>query len=539
MYYFLSAISDVAANRFINASTIYYGPNMAFTPSYKGFYNKTMPLFAPRAYRADDFNDPYHLQGTSTLNTIEVSDLGAILNNSVSTNYTNEQYKINEFYRAWLPDLTTRHDSKTTYTVQIAYGNGTNETFVWHGPPAASDVQGPVKWVKPYFDCGRSNKWVYGSTVPIPDIYPRHTGWRHIEIPLYVAVAVLELDFDRIDINQCPIGEGNPGPNYFAGTARCKNATTECEPIHGFGFRRGGYQCRCRPGYRLPRVVRTPYLGEMVERATNAEYNKGFECSKIGYVGVRTQNVQRLSPFDREQLIARIETLTGLDRNMSMSSRLDPNWVVDYMRHHVNRRTCDQISRTHPDRLLLRGDVAFGKEEQLENEARMAIRLANFISSFLQLVNPKEMFAEFRVPDRPLTEDQVIGEALSVVIGDRKIVGCGVLFDRGQFPNKTHFAPYAYRLERNDRKFYVDDLSRQHFRDSDKFYLRRDYFSHLKLRWASNTDDLETYTAKINIRYNSSGLYPIKYDHYPQQYKAAELRQRILDISLFRLPWFP
>lgn len=61
MYYFLSNIADVAANKYINASGIYYGPNLAFTPSYKGFYNKTMPLFAPRAYRGDDFNDPYHL----------------------------------------------------------------------------------------------------------------------------------------------------------------------------------------------------------------------------------------------------------------------------------------------------------------------------------------------------------------------------------------------------------------------------------------------------------------------------------------------
>lgn len=524
MYYFLSAISDVAANRFINASAIYYGPHMAFTPSYKGFYNKTMPLFAPRAFRSDDFNDPYHLQGTSTLNTIEAIDLGAIPNNSMSTNYTNEQYKINDWYRAWLPDVTKRHDSKTTYTAQITYSNGTNETFVWHGPPAASDNPGPVKWNSPYYDCDRSNKWVYGATVPIPDIFPRHTGWRHIEIPLYVAVSVMEIDFERIDINQCPIGEGNPGPNYFAGTARCKNATTECDPIHGFGFRRGGYQCRCKPGFRLPRVVRTPFLGEMVERATEREHRQGFECQKIGYVGVRTQNVQKLPPFDRNMLLARIETLTGLHGNMTRGSHVDPNILVTYMRSEVNRLTCDRLSRISPDKLKMRGDIAFGKERQLENQARMAIRLANFISSFLQLVDPKEMFAEFRVPDRPLTEEQLIGEALAVVIGDRQIQGCGILFERSQFPNKTAFAPYAYRLERNARKFYVDDLSRQHFELSDRYYLRTDYFSHLKLRWASNTEDLEQYTAKINIRYNSSGLSPITYDHYPLHYRAAELR---------------
>ncbi|UYV67905.1 hypothetical protein LAZ67_5002460 [Cordylochernes scorpioides] len=235
MYYFLSVVSDVAANRFINSSAIYFAPNMSFTPSYKGFFNKTLPLFAPRAFRADDYNDPFHLERISTLNTIEAADLGAVPKDSKSTNYTHDQYLINEWYTQWLPDLTTRHDSKTTYTVQITHANGTNETFIWHGPPLIITLftihpfilipklgrmaTGPVKWSKPYFDCGRSNKWIFGATVPIPDIFPRHTGWRHIEIPTYVAVAVMEMDFDRIDINQCPLGNGNPPPNYFAGTA--------------------------------------------------------------------------------------------------------------------------------------------------------------------------------------------------------------------------------------------------------------------------------------------------------------------------------
>lgn len=35
------------------------------------------------------------------------------------------------------------------------------------------------------------------------------------------------MDFDRIDINQCPKGKGNSGPNRFANTARCKTETTE------------------------------------------------------------------------------------------------------------------------------------------------------------------------------------------------------------------------------------------------------------------------------------------------------------------------
>lgn len=37
----------------------------------------------------------------------------------------------------------------------------------------------------------------------------------------------MEMEFDRIDINQCPVGMGNNGPNKFADTARCKKETTE------------------------------------------------------------------------------------------------------------------------------------------------------------------------------------------------------------------------------------------------------------------------------------------------------------------------
>jgi len=51
MYYFLSTIADVSANYRINASSIYFAPNSSFSPSYRGFFNKTFPLFAPRTFR--------------------------------------------------------------------------------------------------------------------------------------------------------------------------------------------------------------------------------------------------------------------------------------------------------------------------------------------------------------------------------------------------------------------------------------------------------------------------------------------------------
>ncbi|CAG4964375.1 unnamed protein product [Colias eurytheme] len=283
MYYFLSSAADVSSNPYINASSIYFSPNMSYTSSYRGFFNKTMPRFAPRAFRADDFNDPVHLQKISTMNTFYVEDLGAFDPDSLSKDYTSDFYRINEWYQKWLPDrVDKRHDTKTTYQVEIRYANNTNETFTFHGPPGNDEVPGPVNWTRPYFDCGRLNKWLVAAVSPVADIYPRHTQFRHIEYPTYTAAVVMEMDYDRIDINQCPPSQGNDKPNRFASTARCKEETTECEPLHGWGFRRGGYQCRCRPGFRLPSIIRRPYLGEIVERATSDQYYNNFDCMPIG-----------------------------------------------------------------------------------------------------------------------------------------------------------------------------------------------------------------------------------------------------------------
>ena len=41
----------------------------------------------------------------------------------------------------------------------------------------------------------------------------------------FVATSVMDIDFLSVDINQCPIGIGNEAPNFFAGTAKCKDTT--------------------------------------------------------------------------------------------------------------------------------------------------------------------------------------------------------------------------------------------------------------------------------------------------------------------------
>uniref|UniRef100_A0A0A9W679 Putative G-protein coupled receptor 158 n=1 Tax=Lygus hesperus TaxID=30085 RepID=A0A0A9W679_LYGHE len=528
MYYILSTVADVASNPHINASAIYFAPNSSYSPSYRGFFNKTMPRFAPRTFRADDFNDPIHLERISTMNTFTVKDLGAFSNDSQSNDYTSGFYRINEWYTKWLPDnVVGRHDTKTTYQVEIRYANNTNETFTFHGPPGSDEHPGPVKFTRPYFDCNRVNKWLVSAVVPIADIYPRHTQFRHIEYPTYTAVAVLEMDYERIDINQCPPGQGNSGPNHFADTARCKKETTECEPLHGWGFRRGGYQCRCKPGFRLPQVTRRPFLGEILERATSEQFIDGFDCLKIGWKHKLPILWEKAPPFIRAKYLDRYTEYFNLTNewkrknpeanktNPFINRFINVHQAIDFL-NDVKPSNCHKFKKQE---LTLHGDVGYGAEEFFKNEAQMAVRLANFISGFLQIVDPKEVYSGKRVADKHLSEDQMMGETIALVMGDSKIWSAATYWGRNKFPNRTLFAPYAYKTNLNTRKFKMEDLAR--LNKTSEVYTNKQWFQFLKERWSTNTDNLEKFYMKIKIRFNETGEHQKKYEHYPIHYRAA------------------
>ena len=113
--------------------------------------------------------------------------------------------------------------------------------------------------------------------------------------------------------------------------------------------------------------------------------------------------------------------------------------------------------RTYEE-LNLKGDVSWGADQQFENEALMAVRTANFISAFLQVVDPKEVFPGTRVVDKPLTEDQMIGEALAMVMGNTRVWSAGIYWEPNQFTNRTYFAPYAFKTQLNTRRFQVKSL---------------------------------------------------------------------------------
>lgn len=60
LYYYFSTIADISANEYnINGSGIFFDNNASFATWYKTLpFNRTLPLFGPRAYRFDDYNEP-------------------------------------------------------------------------------------------------------------------------------------------------------------------------------------------------------------------------------------------------------------------------------------------------------------------------------------------------------------------------------------------------------------------------------------------------------------------------------------------------
>ena len=96
---------------------------------------------------------------------------------------------------------------------------------------------------------------------------------------------------------------------------------------------------------------------------------------------------------------------------------------------------------------------------KFESQARLALTLSHFLSSFSQIVNPAEDFP-LRQAELELTKEQLIGEVLAAAGGDYKVVGVGIFFDRGKFLNYRlpYFGPYAFRLGKDiNRKYTVVD----------------------------------------------------------------------------------
>jgi len=413
------------------------------------------------------------------------------------------------------------------------------QNIEFYGPPHPEDPQGPTLWTRPYFDCGRSNKWVISAVSPIVDIYPRHTEYRHLQAMRNLAVAVTHIDFVMMDINQCAeTGQTNAQsndpqskqPNLFGGTDKCK-PTTRCEPLFGFGFRRGGYQCLCQPGFRYPPYQDGPFKGYIIEKATAEEYANNFDCLKVELYQQIPQNfyqsnvevfaartrrsvdynadltnnsiysdlsqdpllppLPKVKPIESPPKVNPIAALSAsatsfLQSSIQQLASLSGKLVTgfDDPESHVKRSRSKRFAYERPtrvasvmqlydrlnrdpklcelmteDELTMPGDVLNDVDIQFEPQARLALTLSHFLSSFYQVVNPAEDFP-LRKAELELTDEQLIGEVLAAAGGDYKVVGVGIFFDRGKFRNHRlpYFGPYAFRPEKDiSRKYTVVD----------------------------------------------------------------------------------
>ena len=128
--------------------------------------------------------------------------------------------------------------------------------------------------------------------------------------------------------------------------------------------------------------------------------------------------------------------------------------VYEHLNQYPN--LCEYMTE---DELTMPGDVLNDVDIQFESQARVALTLSHFLSSFYQIVNPAEDFP-LRQAELDLTDEQLIGEVLSAAGSDYKLVGVGIFFDRGKFPHYRlpYFGPYAFRTEDGiSRKYSVVD----------------------------------------------------------------------------------
>ncbi|KAL8589311.1 hypothetical protein ACOMHN_052314 [Nucella lapillus] len=368
IYMYMSVTADVNANpNMLNGSAIYFDKDCHYPNWYRTIpFNNTIPLFGPKAWRHDDYNDQENILREPTRQVVEVADLGA----GRGMNYTHPAFKMNPWFTKWLPDLKGDLDSLTkfTYHVGIKYSNATGrftqdefQAFPFFGPSSPSALEKdermlPVVFTQPYFDCGRSDKWIVSAVSPIVDFMPRYSNWTHLRRQRFVGVVVMDTDFIELDFNACGVSAGNPGPSYLSGIDRCQK-TTGCKHKIGYGFKRGGYICHCKPGYTYPWNLKLPYQGDNLEQSTDTEFKDGFKCTPVDYrlVLPKVDNLEGINIEGGSSLFTSGGVRLDLNSNTSAKSRrhADSNvYFVDSSYHVRNIRSINPSGDISEDVVL-------------------------------------------------------------------------------------------------------------------------------------------------------------------------------------------
>ncbi|XP_056002898.1 uncharacterized protein LOC125658223 [Ostrea edulis] len=597
-YNYVSVTADTNANKGIfNASALMFDNHNYYPNWMTNFdFNKTLPLFGVRSFRFDDTFDMGVILREPTGRTTLVQDIGAI------GNYTHKGYKMAPWYSFWLPDNEPTMDSvqKFTYAVNVKYANGTGrwlhdefQTTPFFGPNSpgigdTDDMYMPVRFTDAYFDCKMSNKWVVSAVAPIVDFMPRYSNWTHLRRPKFVGVAVMDIDFKKIDFNACPVSIGNPGPSFLSGVSKCKTKTTQCKHVSGKGFKRGAYTCICNSGRSYPPRVGPPWKGGDLEKATEFEITVGYNCRPTQYLRV-------LPVVDTSALNVKVEGDSGSDlfltdrytgrqlrsvnasqfygpvRREAVRKTQQPRAIKreavkkDYIDQDFNReplikkqkkkrkrreaqfdqknfdrmqgifKTIKKINRdnckTFSNRaMLLPGDVGYGVETKFDTQARFALRISHLLSNWFQNVIPGENFGYLKGGNR-IHHELLFGEVLANVLADYKVLSSGIYFEPHVFEDwdgksREFFGPFAWK---RDKSVYAIDTA-----GFKKKYIDEDWYVRIRQRWQTNTAGVKKYRMKAKVRSDIKGSSSVNFEYYPMGYKAPSVTHGIWTQPYFR-----
>lgn len=135
--------------------------------------------------------------------------------------------------------------------------------------------------------------------------------------------------------------------------------------------------------------------------------------------------------------------------------------AYEQLASEYGRRNCHHFSESQR---RLPGDVIYGVATQFESQAKLALSISHFLSSFYQIINPEEDFP-LRNAEKTISEDQLHAEVISAIAADFKAVGVGIFFDRNKFKkNRAYFGPYAFRMRDNlnveiQKHYHMVDLT--------------------------------------------------------------------------------
>lgn len=123
----------------------------------------------------------------------QILDLGA----GPNCNYTAPWYKNNPYIRDremginFIPDRRGTAPDKSHFTtkIQLAMLDGTPikelEVVKFYGPnaPGIKETALPVRFTRPYYDCGGSNRWIVGAVSGLSDYMPRYSNITRLRGP--------------------------------------------------------------------------------------------------------------------------------------------------------------------------------------------------------------------------------------------------------------------------------------------------------------------------------------------------------------------